>query len=259
MSFIEMSLYSDTLQMNVDVDMVLPAALPGKKLKVLWLYHGGNGDHGDWVRSTNAIRFAEERRVALIMPGVHNSCFVDMLHGPTYGTYIGKELPDKIGKMFIILSEKREDNYVAGFSNGGYGCIRTALLYPETFGYAGAFAAGDQEDNPFINDGGRGAQNRVALFGDGNLQQTEYSLKYCARKLLNTDKPLPKIYHACGEFDPWYDKNQLVRLFFEGIKGNPFNYHYIEYKGLGHTDVFREKALNECMNYWDLGVNSAER
>lgn len=33
--------------------------------------------------------------------------------------------------MFPCLSDKRENNYVSGFSNGGYGCLHIALRYPE--------------------------------------------------------------------------------------------------------------------------------
>lgn len=259
MSFIEMSLYSDTLQMNVDVDMVLPAALPGKKLKVLWLYHGGYGDHGDWVRYTNAVRMAEERGIAVVMPNVHNSCFVDMVNGPAYGTYVGVELPVLLRSMFTNLSEDRLDNYVCGFSNGGYGCIKIGLTYPETFGFVGAFAAGDQEDNAFPDDGRDWSRNRIAMFGKGEIKGTEYSLKHCARELLREKRVLPTVYHACGQFDPWHDKNQLVRGFFEGLEGNPFHYHYVEYEGLGHTNVFRETALNDFLNHWEIGTDSRLR
>ena len=69
MSFVELNFYSDTLQMKVDVNVVVPNCEPGKKTKVLWLYHGGYGDHNDWVHNTNVVRMAEERGIAVVMPG----------------------------------------------------------------------------------------------------------------------------------------------------------------------------------------------
>lgn len=249
MSFIELTVYSDALQMHMNVNVMLPTKKPDDKYKVLWLIHGGHGDHGEYVRNTNVMRMAEEKGFAIVMPGVHNSCYVDMLHGGRYGTYMGEELPAKIRSIFPILSEDREDNWISGFSNGGYGSLRTALYYPEVFGYVGAFAAGDQPDNPFVNDGSKNARNRIALFGDGKLDETEYSVKYCARQLLGSGRPLPKICHACGEFDPWHDKNQLVRRFFESLEGNPFQYRYKEYPGLGHSYVCEEAALKDFIDY----------
>lgn len=259
MSFVELNFYSDTLQMKVDVNVVVPDCEPGKKTKVLWLYHGGYGDHNDWVHNTNVVRMAEERGIAVVMPGVHNSCFVNMVNGPAYGTYVGVELPTVLRSMFTVFSTERTDNYVCGFSNGGYGCIKIGLTYPETFGYIGAFAAGDQEDNEFHNSGDGWSGNRIAMFGTGEIKGTEYSLKHCARELLRSKRTLPVVYHACGEFDPWHDKNQLVRNFFEELEGNPFHYHYKEYTGLGHTNVFRETALNDFLNYHKIGTDSRLR
>ncbi|GHV86792.1 acetylesterase [Spirochaetia bacterium] len=246
MSFLEINLYSDTLKMNMDVNMVLPAG--GGSLKTIWLYHGGHGDHNDWVRNTCCIRFAEKAGVALIMPNVHYSCYVDMENGLPYARYLGEELPARMRGMFTRLSVKREDNYAAGFSNGGYGCLRMGLLYPEVFGFIGAFAAGDHEDNPFVDDGSRWAKNRIALFGTNpDLHGTTFSLKHCASLLLKSDRPHPVIWHACGEYDPWWDKNQLVRRYFQGLGGDPFGYRYKEYPGIGHTNEFRELALSDFM------------
>jgi S-formylglutathione hydrolase FrmB len=244
MSFLEINVYSDLLHMNMDVDMFLPTG--SGQFKTVWLLHGGHGDHSDWARKTACVRFAENAGIALIMPGVHYSCFVDMKNGLPYARYLGEELPRKMRAMFTRLSAKREDNYVAGFSNGGYGCLRMGLLYPEVFGYVGAFAAGDHEDNPFKDDGSNWAKNRIALFGpDPDLHGTTYSLKHCAALLLQSDRPRPIIWHACGEYDPWYDKNRLVRRYFENLEGDPFGYRYKEYSGIGHTNEFREQAFND--------------
>lgn len=69
--------------------------------------------------------------------------------GDAFGTFVGKELPSVIWNMFACISDERQDNYIAGFSNGGYGCLHTALSYPQKFAGVGAFSAGDKADSDF--------------------------------------------------------------------------------------------------------------
>ncbi|MDR0450325.1 MAG: esterase family protein [Treponema sp.] len=253
MSFLEINLYSDVLRMNMDVNMVLPAG--NSKIKTVWLLHGGHGDHNDWVRKTHCVRIAETAGIALIMPNVHYSCYVDMKNGLPYARYLGEELPVKMRAMFTRLSEKREDNYISGFSNGGYGSLRMGLLYPEVFGFVGAFAAGDHDSLEFVNDGSKVAKNRIALFGpEPDIHETSYSVKYLAAQLLKTDRPRPVIWHACGEFDPWYKGNRRNRRFFEGLEGDPFSYRYKEYPGMGHTAECREQAFTDFVKARFLGT-----
>lgn len=137
--------------------------------------------------------------------------------------------------------------------HGGYGCIQVALTHSEVFGNAGAFAAGDMEDKPYRKtDTSNWSKNRQAIMGTGDIHETQYSLKYCARMLLDSEKPLPRIYHACGRMDPWYEMNQMVRGFFEGLKENPYRYHYAEYLEHGHTYPFIEQALKDYIRAMEI-------
>ena len=250
MAYMEMNHRSEVLQMDMTFAAVIPDqwSEKGKKTNrpVIWLLHGGYGNYSDWIRNTNAVKIAEEKGVAMIFPEAHHSCFVNMKEGARYGDYIGWELPEFVKKLFPMISRERKDWHVCGFSNGGYGCIQVALTHSEIFGNAGAFAAGDMEDKPYRKgDDSNWSRNRRAIMGTGDIHETEYSLKYCARRLMNTDKSLPKIYHACGRLDPWYDMNQKVRRFFEGLDGNPYQYYYEEYPEHGHTYSFIEQALKD--------------
>ncbi|MBP3542647.1 MAG: hypothetical protein J6J86_00295, partial [Lachnospiraceae bacterium] len=128
MSVIEMNLYSHVLKMDMDIYGIIPdKAGNNKKVRTLWLFHGGNGDHGDWLRATRVNEIANERGIAIIMPGVHDSCFVDMKHGGAYSSYVGGELPVLVRRFLPMLSDKQEDNALAGFSNGGYGALRVGM------------------------------------------------------------------------------------------------------------------------------------
>ena len=50
MAVINVNLFSMNLLHDMDVTVVLPDKIDkGEKLKCVWLYHGGSGDHVDWL------------------------------------------------------------------------------------------------------------------------------------------------------------------------------------------------------------------
>ena len=130
MAYMELNLYSRVLNLDIPVSMILPQR-PEEPLKTIWLYHGSTGDHTLWARYTNLERYARERNLAVVIPTAHKSMFTNMVHGQEYGTFLGEELVARLRQIFPCLSERREDNYVGGLSNGAYGAFRIGLRYPE--------------------------------------------------------------------------------------------------------------------------------
>lgn len=259
MAVINANVFSMYLAHEIDVTVVLPDEIgDDEQLKCVWLYHGGSGDHVDWLYHVRLTDIVNERHFAVVLPTVHESCFVDMNIGDKYGSYVGKELPRVIWKMFRCISDKREDNYVSGFSNGGYGCLHTALMYPDKFSKIGAFSAGDKADADFPNDGGAKSITRIRLYGDGDLHKTEYGITFLADRLIsevdsgkrNVDS-LPQIYHACGSLDPWLDMNHILRDYFNS-HSNYYDYTYDEIEGLGHEWDFWEKELIKFLDFAGL-------
>mgnify|MGYP003094380570 FL=1 len=140
--------FSIYLKRNMECTVILPSDIKNdEKLPVLWLYHGGSGDNTVWLYHSPILEYVDEGRFAAVLPNVQNSCYVNMNIGDKYESYVGKELFNIIMNMFPCLSDKRENNYVSGFSNGGYGCLHIALKYPEKYGTVGAFSAGDKADS----------------------------------------------------------------------------------------------------------------
>lgn len=251
MALMEVQLYSHQLGMEMAVDVILPQPGPGEPAKtypVLWLYHGGSGDHTAWVRNSSVESWAEERGIAVVMPGVHRSCFINMNRGGRYGSYVGRELPERLRRLLPGLSHKREENFVAGFSNGGYGCLQAGLLNPDLYGAIGAFSAGDKADADFT---GREAEKQI-LFGEGDLHKTPYSIRYNAQQLLERGGPFPKIYHAIGSKDPWLWQTTLLREYFTSLPGNPFCYQHHTMEGLGHEWDFWNAELLNFFDYLGL-------
>src|SRR5665647_1599457 len=130
MAFIQCDFYSEALGLSTSMSVILPQqtktqiGMKGNvftiKHPTLYLLHGLSDDHTIWMRRTSIERYASELGIAVVMPAVHRSFYTDMANGLNFWTFISEELPS-IARSFFPLSEKREDNFVAGLSMGGYG------------------------------------------------------------------------------------------------------------------------------------------
>jgi S-formylglutathione hydrolase FrmB len=113
--------------------------MPHKKFRVIYLYHGICGDHTEWVRGTMAEFSALGGDVALIIPDLGNSFGKNLKSGANYFDYLAYELPQIVQYHFPI-SDRYEDNCVAGLSMGGYAAFRTAFNC-EKFGYTAGLSS----------------------------------------------------------------------------------------------------------------------
>lgn len=128
MAFIEMNFMSEALMRTVTVNVILPADKlmpPGvpklelRPFKTLYLLNGVMGNHTDWMNATNIQAMAEEKNLAVVMPGGENMFYLDHedIHA-LYGEFVGKELVEFTRKIFP-LSDKKEDTFIGGLSMGG--------------------------------------------------------------------------------------------------------------------------------------------
>ncbi len=231
MALMQIDIFSNVLGMQTEVWAAMPdRPEKGQKLKVLWFMPGGHADCSGWMRGSAIERMALSRGVAVIMPGCYNSSCVNMNRWHKVNEYVGTELPGIMRSIFPELSHDREDNYISGFSNGGYGSFNLVLSYPEVFGWGGPFGAGDKADV----DWSEKPAERNLVYGDVDLKQTDYSLRNLANKIKTEGKPYPKLFHGCGEFDPWRDMNEWVRDFILTFEGDPFDYQFSIAEGCGH-------------------------
>ena len=128
MAIIDLTIRSSVLGLNTSVTVCFPENngsdiragkpyryTPGVKYQVLWLLTGGGGDSSEWVRFTNIERYAADKNLIVITPATFLSLYTDMYYGGKYFTYLTEELP-QIMSWMLPISDKREDNFVAGFS-----------------------------------------------------------------------------------------------------------------------------------------------
>lgn len=138
--FLEMTLGSNQLKCNTQLNVILPDRWEGESFKTLWLLHGLSDNHTAWVRNTSIERYAASYGLAVIMPEVQRSWYADTRYGMNYFSYITDELFEFCNSHFKGMSTKREDNIIAGLSMGGYGALKAALTYPERYGYCASLS-----------------------------------------------------------------------------------------------------------------------
>ena len=248
---VKLNLFSNVLSMPNDVRILFPDRKEGneEKVKVLWLCHGGSGDENEWMYYSTVSAVVDERNIAAVIVNANDSCVVNMGYGLCYADYLGKELPQILYTMFPRLSEKREDNFISGLSNGGYGCLILGLSNPDRYGAIGAFSAGDKADAVYTKQEGDKMSVRVRLFGREDIKDSPYSIRYLAEEVSRNCPEKPRVYHACGSKDPWLDLNLLVKKTFEELNDPKYDYRYDQVEGLGHEWGFWDLELRRFLDY----------
>lgn len=234
----EVNFFSETLGLRSTMYVLLPQRrlLDGNnkrkpKYRTLYLLHGHSDDHTAWMRWSSIEKYVEGLNLAVVMPAVHLSFYTDMVHGGKYWQYISEEVPAVVRNMFS-LSSKREDNFVAGLSMGGYGAFKLALTHPDRFAAAASLsgavdirevvkAHGQPQDEAWL----AGMRN---VFGDlSKVPNSKHDLFMLAKKV--TKAPVrPRLYQCCGTEDFLHADNVRFR---DAVRKLPLDLTYEEGPG----------------------------
>lgn len=220
MAFIQANVYSNILEMEVNLNVILPqktkkvigtsSQQETTDVPVLYLLHGMGGNHSVWERRSSIERYASHYGLAVIMPSTDQGWYTDTTYDMNYWTFISEELPEICHELFPQLTKKREKTFAAGLSMGGYGAIKLGLAKSENFAavisLSGAVSVGNRMDDLLMV---RKAAFWEGIFGP--LDQVKGSINDPQRlldELANSNKPVPRIYLACGESDFLYQANE---------------------------------------------------
>jgi S-formylglutathione hydrolase FrmB len=173
---------------------------------VIYLLHGLGDDATAWTRQTAIERYVARLGVAVVMPQVGRSFYVDQVHGQPYWTFLSEELPVLVDAMFHV-STRREDTFVVGLSMGGFGAMKWALRNPDRFAAVASISG--------VMDSAQVRRNREphreavmhAAFGDGDIDGTGDDVRHLLREAARSDRTLPAIYICCGEDDSLHTAN----------------------------------------------------
>ncbi len=211
MALLRCDLASETLQMDTTVTVILPQDLAppfspepqrgDPSPPVLYLLHGAGDDSTSWSRFSAIEQYVKPLGLAVVMPQVGRSFYVDQVHGQPYGTFLTQELPALLHSM-LRLSDRREDTFVAGLSMGGYGAIRWALSEPHRFAAAGSFSAPLDIAGVRRQRDPRREPMLEAAFGETDLHGTQHDVFQLLRDLRPSAGAAPALFVGCGRADP---------------------------------------------------------
>ena len=225
-----MEFHAQTIMQHANFCFVLPNDVEMEEVreprhyerptKSLVLLHGLTGTDTDWMYGGLAHQLSIQYNLAIFMPTTGNSFYLDRGYpGGNFASYVGAELPAYIRSTFGFC-QSREDTMIAGLSMGGYGALRTALAFPETYSACIALSSALR-----IHELAKGADESTSImpaamlrdvFGDlETLESSDKNPEVLVRRLLDEAKPLPRIYMACGTEDTLLGCNRDFRDFLE--------------------------------------------
>lgn len=257
MALIDCNFFSEVLGINTTIKVILPERSRNKigslgsekkdKYPVLYLLHGFSDDNTAWTRKTGIERYVEDKGIAVVMPSGDLSYYTDMAHGKKYWTFISEEVP-RIVEEFFPISNKRDDNFVAGLSMGGYGSIKLALKKPDKFKAVASFSGAVEIEKALEALPEPVRKGRKVIFDDifGDYEKvlgSEEDLVHLADNFKEPQNNAPKIYMSCGTEDFFHTMNVEFRDIM--IKKG-FDVTYDESKGCHSWDYWDEcikKAL----------------
>ena len=257
MALMQCDFFSETLKLSMSMNVILPQqtaaqiGMEGRarrgKHPTLYLLHGMSDDHSIWLRRTSIERYVAPLGLAVVMPAVHRSRYTDMACGGKYWTFVSEEVP-RLAREFFHLSDRREDNFVAGLSMGGYGAFKLGLRRPDMFCAAASLSGGlgrtRSKDMPE-------ERRRETEWVHGDLDSFPGSfddLFQAVTDLVDSGTPRPRLFQCCGTEDFLYDANAEFRTFIED-KG--FDYTYEEGPGT-HEWGYWDKTIQRVLEWLPL-------
>ena len=256
MALIQVNYLSKALFRTVPFNVILPVdkidyatgnyTNKGRKFKTLYLLHGLLGNYTDWVSGTRIERWAQERNLAVIMPSGDNSFYYNKADAwSDYETFIGEELPEVMRRMFP-LSEKREDNFIAGLSMGGYGAIRNGIVFSNTFSHIAGLSAAIH----FFDKNTREKRyNKTFFLGIDAPETTKLNPEVAFKQLLDETRPVPEFYLACGTKDDLFSVNEDFREF---LRSNGATVTW-DQEDAGHEWDFWDSQIKKVLDWLPLG------
>ena len=213
MAVITLEYYSEVLGMNRSVKVIYPEAskvaeFTAEDIPVLYLLHGMSGNENSWFARSGIDRLIRHTNLAVVMPSTDLGFYVNTTYGMNYFDAIADELPQIIHNFFPNLSTKREKNFIAGLSMGGYGAYRIALG-TERFSHAASLSG------VLTFDGMEYRFNDNAAYWGGIFGSWEEFkgsdneiLALAERKTENR----PKLYAWCGKQDELFAGNEYMAV-----------------------------------------------
>lgn len=238
------------------VKLYFPTDLPadvGYTVKgVLTLLHGYTNSGDDWMQMTAAPRYAADNGLVLVMPDCGNSFYQNMMHGGAYKTFVTEELPMLLGRMFK-LPARREQNFIAGLSMGGYGALFLGLSRPDLYAGCASFSGAVDLSMMLADPAAPGVREVFGpVFGDGLLLPKSSDLRVLAQRvaaLSAAQQPKVLLTNGLQDVEPYFilQQNDAMHKFLKplGLAG----YRRLQWNGV-HEWNFWDRSLVYAIDYF---------
>ena len=243
--------FSKNLHGYVDVNLYLPVGTeyedevkPGEKFQTLWILHGFAGNFMEWPQYSAIEKLAMLNKFAVVSVDGDNSGYNNMPNGDNYYTYVTEELPAFLRKHYL-LSDKREDNFIAGLSMGGYGAAKLGFNNPDKYCAIGIFSGGPFDPVDQYEHMTEEQKKRNDLYNcsaEDNTKGGRNDVWGSFLKLRDSGYPMPLIYDACGEQD------------FAMVPFNDFK-KFVKENGREDDVIFESWPGVHAWDFWDVAVH----
>lgn len=206
---------SESLHTDVTVTVFLPKPRPSPidpkpqpligPFPVLYLLHGAFDSAEGYLCNTDVGALADQYGLAIVLPSVSNSFYLDEPEGTRYFTYITEELPSYLCGI-LPLERRREKTFIGGLSMGGYGAVYAALQKPLQYGkvFSMSGALDIQLTTRFVKTCGGALP--AHLRDTKALAGGPYDLAHLLREA--DSRTIPPMHLSCGEQDYFFSVNR---------------------------------------------------
>lgn len=208
--------------------------------KAVWLLHGYTADDTTWMRNVNIEQLAAKYDIAIVMPEGRNAFYTDSNFIPYYSFFV-KELMPKIQGL-LPISNKPEDNYIAGVSMGGYGALKIGFLNSDKISKIAAMSPVADIEHFRNNKKSPMPLNTFDTIFDSDEKIKENQII----NIFNKYQPQQKVLQLCGDEDFMHEDNIVLKDFLE--KQLKDNYTYMPVKG-DHSWTTWSNNIDQVLNW----------
>lgn len=196
----DITFHSVALNRDMPYRVILPTNLPAdRKLKVVYLLHGGGGGFRDWSNYSDVAQYSEQGFL-LVMPEGASSYYVNAIDPPgdRYEDFIVHDLIADVESRFPV-APGRSNRAIAGVSMGGFGAMNLALRHPDLFAFAaGLSSAIDVPRRAFSWKRLQQSRHYNAIFGAPGSPTRRAQDPFVEAKTANATAA-PYFFLTCGE------------------------------------------------------------
>lgn len=247
---LEDSVFSPSINSTSKFYAILPDGYSKshERYSTLYLLHGFGGDHSNWVKLTDLIKYLKQYNYLVICPDGKNGWYSNSVvqKDANYEDLIIKDVIPFVDKKYRTKQSKFS-RAVAGLSMGGYGAAKFGLKYPGMFFFAGCISPSIQfpaglEDTSIVASRSKELIRSVReTFSDIRNESWDSNDLLILTKKTNS-KSLPYFYLSIGSQDGIPEIIDQTHGFASSLrkKGIPFEMH--ETTG-GHDWKFWDKEI----------------